>query len=349
MIGRMGRRTVAVCCVAVLAAGAVAACSTGSGDPVVAPPAPVAPASVPPTVAAPTETPRPSRTSPAPARQAAVSPVPITPPPGRAPVKAFAVGTRKLTFNNGSSRPLPTWLWYPAQGAAGQAPAKGLQPAVGRFPVVLFSHGLTAAPTDYADMLAKWAAAGFIVAAPAYPFTSTGVKKFNPLDVINQPADASKVISGVLALQRRPGDPLQDRINVGRTAAAGHSGGGITTVGLFTSSRDDRLDAGIVLAGRQLLPVAFSGAPAAMLFVHGKKDKTVRYAEGLAAFKAVPWSRAMLGITGGGHLARGRDFDVAVATSIEFLRWSLYGDAAAKRRIATAASERGVATFIDDL
>jgi dienelactone hydrolase len=215
--------------------------------------------------------------------------------------------------------------------------------------VVLFSHGLTASPTDYSAMLTRWARAGFVVAAPAYPFTSTGVPSFKPLDVINQPADASKVLSGVLELDRRSGDPLQGRLNTDRVAAAGHSAGGITTVGLFTSGRDDRLKAGIVFAGRQLLPVPFSGAPAALLFVHGKKDRTVGYAEGLAAFQAVPWSRAMLTITDGGHLTRDRDFETVVRTSTDFLRWSLYGDAAAKRRLPADATRDGQATLRNEL
>jgi poly(3-hydroxybutyrate) depolymerase len=215
--------------------------------------------------------------------------------------------------------------------------------------VVLFSHGLTASPTDYSAMLTGWARAGFVVAAPAYPFTSHGVPAFNPLDVVNQPADASQVLTRVLALNRRPGDPLQGRIDPDRVAAAGHSAGGITTVGLFTGARDDRLDAGIVLAGRQLMAVPFRGAPAAMLFVHGRKDRTVGYAEGLAAFKAVPWSRAMLSVTRGGHLTRDRDFAVVVTTSTDFLRWSLYGDPAAKARIPAGATRGNVATLIDEL
>jgi hypothetical protein len=57
----------------------------------------------------------------------------------------------------------------------------------------------------------------------------------------------------------------------------------------------------------------------------------------------------MLAITDGGHLARGRDYDVAIATSVDFLRWSLYGDPAAKQRIPADAARRGVATLTDDL
>jgi dienelactone hydrolase len=344
----MGRRTVAVCLAVVL--GALTACSA-EREPVSAPPATggasaTATAGSPGASPGPTPSARPSVTR---TGQVPVSPVPITPPAGTAPTRTFAVGTRKLTLDRGRTRPLPTRLWYPAVGSPGAGPAAGLEPAAGQFPIVLFSHGLTASPTDYSAMLSRWARAGFVVAAPAYPFTSHGVPTFSPLDVLNQPADASEVLTRVLALNRRPGDPLRGRIDPDRVAAAGHSAGGITTVGLFTGARDDRLDAGIVLAGRQLMAVPFTGPPAAMLFVHGRKDRTVGYAEGLAAFRAVPWSRAMLSVTRGGHLTRDRDFEVVVSTSTDFLRWSLYGDAAAKARIPADAARGSVATLIDDL
>ena len=112
----------------------------------------------------------------------------------------------------------------------------------------------------------------------------------------------------MLALNDKPGDKLSGKIDPTRIAAAGHSAGGITTVGLFSGSRDDRLVAGIVLSGRLGLPVPFYGKPAPMLFVHGKLDKTVPFAEGLAAFNAVPWPKAMMSVTKGGHVAITKDF-----------------------------------------
>jgi fermentation-respiration switch protein FrsA (DUF1100 family) len=334
----MNRRTFAVRLVVVLGACALAACSTHDG----ARTAPHPSDPVPPVATAPpAATALPSPT---------VAPGPAaTPPAGRAPARTFAVGTRKLSLSRGKDRPLPTTVWYPAVGTAGRAPARGLAPATGPFPVVLFSHGLTAQPSDYSAMLTRWARAGFVVAAPAYPYTSTGVPKFSPLDVINQPADASAVLTAVLALNSKAGDALRGKINTDRVAAAGHSAGGITTVGLFTGSRDDRLDAGIVLAGRRVLAAPFRGTPAPMLFVHGKRDRTVAYADGLAAFKAVPWPRAMLSITEGGHLVNGGDYEAVAGTTVEFLRWSLYGDRAAKARIpARAATDKG-AKLIDEL
>ncbi|HYN95422.1 MAG TPA: chlorophyllase, partial [Pilimelia sp.] len=276
-------------------------------------------------------------------------PVRVVPAAGTAPEEVFAVGVRTLSVRRGAKRPLPTTVWYPATGTPREEAVEDLPAARGPFPLVLFSHGLETRPDVYAEILVRWVQAGFIVAAPAYPHTATGVPDFNAADVLNQPADATEVITRVLALNTRQGDPLRGRIETGCVAAAGHSAGGITTVGLLTSNRDDRLDAAIVLAGRKLLAAPFTGPPAPVLFVHGTDDRSVPYADALAAFKSVPWSRAMLTVTDGGHSTTGEDFEVTVGTAIDFLRWSLYGDAAAKARIPGQAAEGGIATLTDHL
>jgi poly(3-hydroxybutyrate) depolymerase len=228
-----------------------------------------------------------------------------------------------------------TTVWYPD--------------APGPFPLILFSHGLTSQPSAYAAILTAWARAGFVVAAPAYPHTARGVADYDPVDVVNQPVDAAYVITRMIELRATDGGPLAGRIDPARVAAAGHSAGGITTIGMFSGNRDDRLAAGIVLSGRRVLPVPFTGPPAALLFVHGKLDRTVPYAEGLAAFRAVPWSRAMMAVTDGGHVPITKDFGPLIATTTDFLRWSLYGDAAARSRLRSDATGNGGATWTDEL
>jgi dienelactone hydrolase len=270
-----------------------------------------------------------------------------TPPPGSAPASAFAVGRRVLKFSRGADRPLPTTVWYPATGEAASSPdpADDAEVAGGRYPVVLFSHGLTSQPADYEPMLARWAQAGFVVAGPTYPHTSYGATDFDSSDIVNQPEDASSVLDSLLALA----DPLRRIIDPNRLAAAGHSGGGITTAGLFSAHRDERLKAGVLLAGTDFQGAPFSGPSAALLFVHGRKDNTVAYRAGHAVFAAVPWSRAMLSITDGGHVTQADDFEATTATSTEFLRWALYGDTAARARIPAAAQTGDVATLETDL
>lgn len=304
----MGRRTVALLLAAGCATGALSSCS--------AEPVGEAPPSRASATATPSAEPRPGTPSAEPRLES--SPVPAR---GEAPGKAFAVKTRELRLSRGKDRPLPTTVWYPATGD-------------GPFPVIVFSHGLGAEPSDYGDILARWARAGFVVAAAAYPHTSAGVADFQVIDLLNQPADASSVLTQVLALDGKAGDPLAGRLDRDHVAAAGHSGGGITTLGMLSGARDDRLTAAVVLAGRQVLPGTFTGPAIPVLFVHGERDKTVRYADGLAAFKAVPWPKAMLTLPDAGHIVTsGRDFDLVADATTDFWRWSLYGDAGAERRL----------------
>jgi fermentation-respiration switch protein FrsA (DUF1100 family) len=279
----------------------------------------------------------PETTAPKPATATATAKAPVAPAPtgkaptgkapageaptGKAPTGRLPVKIRKLRLSRGKDRPLPTTVWYPATGK-------------GPFPVIVFSHGLTSRPEAYGRLLTRWAAAGFVVAGAAYPHTSAGVADFTVIDVINQPADASYVLTRVLALDTRAGDALRGRLDEQHVAAAGHSGGAITTIGMLSGARDDRLDAAVVLAGSQVLPVPFSGPAASVFFVHGRLDRTVSYADGVAAFDAVPWPKAMLTLPKGGHVtADGDEFDLVAGATTDFWRWSLYGDAAAKRRL----------------
>ncbi|SCE90557.1 Alpha/beta hydrolase family protein [Micromonospora matsumotoense] len=274
-------------------------------------------------------------------------------PAGTAPAEAFAVGVRQLKLNRGGDRPLPVTLWYPARGTAGEAAQRNATAATGRFPVVAFSHGLDGRPVDYQVLLTRWAAAGFVVAAPTFPHTGKGTDG-SVLDVLNQPADVSYVLDKVLALDAKAGDQLRGRLATDRVGAAGHSAGGVTTIGLFTTGRDERLRAGVVLAGTGLgVGTAFAGAAAPQLFVHGQADEVVDYAAGKAVYDAVPWPKAMLSLPRGDHgralLGDGPALRVVADTTIEFLRWSLYGDEAAKGRLPASAARGDVAVLDDRL
>lgn len=247
---------------------------------------------------------------------------------GKAPDGSFALSVRDLKLNRDGDRALDTRVWMPKSG--------------GPYPLILFSHGLSSLPEDYTNLITPWAEAGFVVAAPAYPHTSTGAADFNVLDVVNQPADASYVITQVLSRYPKQADPA-------RVAAAGHSAGGITTIGLFSGARDDRLVAGVVLAGERVLATPFTGASAPLLFVHGKRDQTVAYADGRAAYDAVTWPKAFLTVTDGGHVVTGSGLSVVRRTSADFWRWSLYGDTTARSRLTKDATRGGVATLENHL
>jgi predicted esterase len=208
--------------------------------------------------------------------------------------------------------------------------------------MVLFSHGLQGLPADFAPLLKQWAAAGFVVVAPAYPKTSRGAAQFDVLDVLNQPADASFVITQTLS------GAIKDRIDPARIGAAGHSGGAVTTIGLFTIGRDTRLRSGVVFAGTALgVGTNFLGAAVPLFFVHGDADQVVDYASGKQVFDALPWPKALLTLPGQDHSApyqreSSPAYKAVSTSSLDFLRYTLYGDAEAKARIADDVKPSGV-------
>ncbi|MEH1100229.1 alpha/beta hydrolase family protein [Micromonospora sp. CPCC 205561] len=270
----------------------------------------------------------------------AATAAPGAPPPGRpAPAAAYAVGVRTVTVEPTSARPLPVTVWYPTQGGA---------VAAGRFPVVLYSHGLHSLPELHAGLTARWAAAGFVVAAPAYPRTRRGAPRFDRADVRHQPADGWRVIRHLVRLDARPGDPLAGHLDVARVAAAGHSAGGFTTAGMFTSGRSGRLRAGIVIAGGGMAG-GLAGPAAPLLFVHGTADRIVPVAVGRAAYHRTTGPAAFLRLLGQGHgeyLTPGLPgFDQVLATTTDFLRWTLYGDPDAGRRLPGDAHFPGVTAY----
>ncbi|WBB66636.1 alpha/beta hydrolase [Micromonospora sp. WMMD812] len=263
----------------------------------------------------------------APATAATGGPVPAR----RAPEGTYAVGVRTFTLDPGSARPLAVTVWYPAEGRA---------VAPGRFPVVVYSHGLDSLPVLHSGLTTRWAAAGFVVAAPAYPHTRRGAAHFTRADVRHQPADGWRVIRHLVRLDGRPGDPLAGHLDVTRFAAAGHSAGGFTTAGMFTSGRSPRLRSGVVIAGGGLAG-SFAGPAAPMLFVHGTADAVVPVTVGRAAYDRTPGPAAFLSLLGQGHgeyLTPGRPgFAQVLATTTDFLRWTLYDDPTAARRLPTDA------------
>src|SRR5207249_4053124 len=70
----------------------------------------------------------------------------------------------------------------------------------GPFPLIVFAHGSNGHPDKFTQLLGVWAAAGYVVVAPAFPLTNSTVLQ-NPKnvgDVTNQPADMSFVLTQVL-------------------------------------------------------------------------------------------------------------------------------------------------------
>ncbi|WP_406041246.1 alpha/beta hydrolase [Micromonospora sp. NBC_00898] len=234
-------------------------------------------------------------------------------PSSPAPARSWPIGVRQLTVDPDGSRPLPVTVWYPASRAgprdpvglvgaatAGPVPMFGAPVAAGRFPVVVYSHGLRSLPELHAPLTTRWAAAGFVVVAPTYPRTNLHAPEFTRADVRNQPADGWRLIRHLTRLDTRRDDPLAGHLAVDRIAAAGHSAGGFTTAGMFTSGHSARLRAGIVIAGGGLAG-GLAGRPAPLLFVHGGADPIVPESVGRAAYARATGPAAFLSLPGQGH------------------------------------------------
>ena len=255
-----------------------------------------------------------------------------------APTGTFALGVRSLTFNRGS-RALPTTVWYPATGETGRSPRANAPFAAGRFPVLLLSHGLNGMPSHQQQVHTRLAAAGFVVIAPAYPFTKSGADPFNAGDMGNQPADALHVLTGVLKLDGQAGDAFSGHLNAGKAGAYGYSAGGFTTAGMLTGNRDATVKAAVVIAGGAM--GRFSGPSTPVLFVHGDQDNVVGYQSGRSAYTSVTWPKAFLTQVGADHgsyfNSGSKGFTPMVSTMLDFFRWTLYGDLAAKGRLPADA------------
>jgi dienelactone hydrolase len=203
-----------------------------------------------------TSTPGTTAPTTAPATSAALSPLDTS--------RRYAVGTRTVTFvdssrttsANGSfagapSRTLPTEVWYPATGASGGDPAPDAPPDTehGPFPLVLFAHGYAVTPDFYAPLLARWAAAGYVVAAPVFPILSGSDGGASHVDYEKTWGDASFVITQMLNLGAA--DALAGVVDHTRIAAAGHSDGEVISfgVGFLQCCRDSRVRSVIAMAG----------------------------------------------------------------------------------------------------
>ena len=232
----------------------------------------------------------------------------------------FAVGTRFETLVDRSrptmatadsdakpERTFETLVTYPAAGSPG-GPAVSGAPAApgGPYPLVVFSHGSgVSSPVRYELLLNAWAAAGYVVAAPKYPLSSTSLPGASA-DAVNQPADVSFLISEMIRLGANRGSPYAGLVDGERVAVAGHSLGAATTLGVAFNGCcvDRRIDAGIVMAGGEAFfpPEQWFGTiRTPILVVHGDDDRIVRIADGQKVFGDAPPPKAMLTVFGGDH------------------------------------------------
>jgi poly(3-hydroxybutyrate) depolymerase len=250
------------------------------------------------------------------------------------PQVAFDVRTETFVdTSRGDARTLETAVYVPRREAAGR-------------PLVVFVHGSGGNPDFYRVLLEAWAAAGYVVAAPRLPS-----------DRVNQPGDVSFVISELLRV-------YGDVVDAERIGVAGHSAGGVTTLGvaLNTCCFDRRVRAAAVMAAdAPPFPEGtyFTGMSTPLLVVHGLADPTVPYAEGRRIFDGASAPKVMLTVpasdTPSADHARPfvgtenrplADTRVVMATTIGFFDRYLGDDQAALDRVRKAV-DREVSFRLD--
>ena len=256
--------------------------------------------------------------------------------PRQAPTEPFAVGVREFAWSR-DGRPLFTKIFYPAAGTPGGSPVPDAPLADGVFPVAEFSHGMGCNSDCYSSQTHGLAAAGFICPAPSFSDNTNIGSVYGG----EWSRDVSEVITQTLALNDAPGDPFAGHIDTAAgVGVAGHSMGGMTTHGLLTNWPDDRIAAAVPIACVDMGNPA--GLAANVLFIHGDQDPTCDYGSARAAYEEMPAPKAFLTHVGADHGAYlVPDFPSYPQTENTFLdwfRWSLYGDTAARDRLPGGAS-----------
>ena len=307
----------------------------------------------------------------APAVAAAETPA-KAPRPKVAPIGKYAVGVQTRTFvdstrptdANGNDAPavptrtLKTTIYYPAAGPPTEAPTENAPADAkhGRYPLVLFSHGIYATGNAYQDVLKTWASAGYVAAAPNYPLSSAdapGGVNFGRgvADTHNHPADATFVINEVLK-DKQVGGIIDSK----RIGASGHSLGGITTYGVAYSAccRDKRVKAAIPMSGFGGLVEPIEqyvwDSKLPLLALHGDADGTVPYVSGTNTFAWAKPPKFLLTFPGAGHVVPflGGDTEQAKVlkqSTVDFLDRYLKGDRSALDRLHTDANVPGAASL----
>lgn len=250
-----------------------------------------------------------------------------------------------------TGRVLPVAVLYPALGTPGAPVTDGAEPAAGRFPVVVYSHGVASNGMERHDALSRWAAAGYVVVAPTFPLSSRPSSEIT--DLPNQPGDVVFVTETFRSAVQDPANPLHAKVLSDCLAVAGHSLGGATTLAAAFDPCCDQLDpdAVIDIAGVavNLTPGASFGqsAPRPTLIVHGTLDATVPISHSEQAFAELRGPRWLLTFPDGNHnsMFGPPEVEVLTASVVAFLDAELKGAPAALDALPATVDASGIATL----
>ncbi|MEO8713862.1 MAG: hypothetical protein ABI369_02505 [Acetobacteraceae bacterium] len=259
-------------------------------------------------------------------------------------VVTFVDSSRSVKYphHHAIPRPLVTVIRYPA--------------AVTRpLPLIVFGHGFAVTPADYHRLLTAWAQAGYVVAAPVFPLENAHAPGGpDEADLVNQPADMSFVITGMLALAAQRRSFLAGRISPGRIGISGQSDGGETALAMAYDRyyRDPRVRAAAILSGAELpnsQAVYFPRPSPPLLATQGTADKTNRPHFTYDFFRAARRPKYLLRLIGAGHLppytTQQPQLSIIERVTIAFFDRYLKGEPAGQAAMAKSGNVRGLAAL----
>ncbi len=200
------------------------------------------------------------------------------------------------TFPGAQTRTLRTLIWQPGTATP--------------LPLLILAHGFGGLPEKFEALAEDLAAAGYVVAAPAFPLTNEltpGGHDSNLRDLVNQPGDLSFVLDRLLEANATTGDALAGKLVVDQVAVLGHSLGGATVIGLTRKDccRDERFRTVVSVSAVGALITVFGGDSIAAgpptLVMHGQADPTVPYLAGQEFYDAIDPPRWFVGLEGVAH------------------------------------------------
>ena len=224
--------------------------------------------------------------------------------------KTFLVGTAMVELSvpaplgQGETIEVRTEIWYPALERA-----ERLVPdtADGPYPLIVFSQGFDLAVSAYSSLLGHWASAGFMVAAPTYPYTSPSAP-LDEADILNHPGELRSVISDLTNGVHHTGSALSSLANQKEIGIAGQSDGGDVTLttAYNTCCYDPAVKAVAVLSGAELSSFGgayFTGPQAPLLVAQGTSDTINPPGCSAQLYDNAKGSKWYLNLLGAGHLA----------------------------------------------
>jgi dienelactone hydrolase len=273
---------------------------------------------------------------------------------------AYGIGVTKVTLVDPSrpgpargstpatpQRRLPVTVRYPVAGAAGAGEATDAAAAPGAFPLVVFAHGFDVSADTYATLEHGLAAAGFVVAAPDFPLSSSAFPgPAVETDIVNQALDVSFVITSFGSGLGLPA-VLAGHVAPTKAGVVGQSDGGITVAEAAANSccADTRIGAVAVLSGEEGNDGGtwFATAGPPLLVMQGTDDDINPPALSQRLYDAATSPKLYVSILGAGHLepyTTGPQEGAVATVVVDFLLEAL--DGASGGTVTAAANVPGV-------